>query len=220
MHNILYLLLRRMRAPLIVVILAYATSILGLVLIPGMDDQGNPWQMTFFHAFYFVSFMGSTIGFGEIPYPFTEPQRIWTTVAMYMTVISWLYAIGSVFSLLQDKAFRRVVAYTNFTHEVRRIREPFYLVCGLGGAGHLVIRELAEHGIRSVIVDKDENKVHALQLEEIPLRIPGLVADVTDSSVLIAAGLVNPQCIGIIALTSNDQVNLTVAITSKLLAPA
>ena len=67
MQNLIYLLLRRMRLPLIVVILAYAISILGMVLAPGLDDQGNPWNMNFFHAFYFVSFMGSTIGFGEIP---------------------------------------------------------------------------------------------------------------------------------------------------------
>ena len=67
MKNLVYLLLRRMRLPLIVVVLAYAISIIGLVLIPGVDDQGKPWDMTFFHAFYFVSFMGSTIGFGEIP---------------------------------------------------------------------------------------------------------------------------------------------------------
>ena len=38
MQNVIYLLLRRMRLPLIVVILAYAVSILGLVLIPGVDD--------------------------------------------------------------------------------------------------------------------------------------------------------------------------------------
>ena len=219
MHNIIYLLLRRMRVPLIMVILAYALSILGLVLIPGMDDQGNPWQMSFFHAFYFVSFMGSTIGFGEIPYPFTDPQRIWTTVAMYLTVISWLYAIGSLFSLFQDKAFRRIVAYTNFALKIRHLREPFYLVCGLGDAGLLVVRELAEHGIHSVIVDKNEARVHALQLEELPLRIPGLAADVTDSSILITAGLGKPECAGIIALTGDDQINLTIAITSKLLAP-
>ncbi len=219
MHNILYLLLRRMRVPLILVILAYAISILGLVLMPGMDDQGNPWNMSFFHAFYFVSFMGSTIGFGEIPYPFSDPQRIWTTVAMYITVISWLYAIGTLFSIVQDKAFRRVVAYANFTREVRRIREPFYLICGIGGAGLLLIRELAEHGIRSVVVDRDETKIHALQLEDLRLHIPGLTADFTDSSALVAAGLCNRQCIGVIALTGNDHINLTVAIISKLLAP-
>ena len=219
MHNLIYLLLRRMRVPLIVIILVYAISITGLVLIPGIDDQGNVWHMSFFHAFYFVSFMGSTIGFGEIPYPFTDPQRIWTTVALYMAVISWLYAIGSLFSLIQDSAFRRVLSYTSFTRSVRRIREPFYLLCGLGDAGHLLLRELSEHYIRSVIIDRNENKIQALRLEELPVHVPGLSADVTDSSALIAGGLLKPECAGVIALTGDDHVNLTIAITSKLLAP-
>jgi voltage-gated potassium channel len=219
MHNLLYLLLRRMRTPLIVVILAYAISILGMVLIPGMDDQGNPWRMSFFHAFYFVSFMGSTIGFGEIPYPFTDPQRIWTTVAMYMTVISWLYAIGSLFSVLQDPAFKRILRFTTFSREVKAMREPFYMVCGMGGAGKLVVSELAAHDIRSVVVDRDETKIQMLRLEELPIHVPGLTGDVTDTSTLLAAGLKKPQCRGVIALTGSDQINLTIAITSKLLVP-
>ena len=89
MRNLIYLLLRRMRMPLIVIILAYAVSILGLVLIPGVDDQGQPWHMSIFHAFYFVSFMGSTIGFGEIPYPFSDPQRLWTTTQWGNIRPSW-----------------------------------------------------------------------------------------------------------------------------------
>ncbi|WP_315982829.1 ion channel [Aliamphritea spongicola] len=67
MHDVLYLLLRRLRKPLITVIVVYAVAVTGFVLIPGQDDAGQPWRMDFFHAIYFVSFMGSTIGFGEIP---------------------------------------------------------------------------------------------------------------------------------------------------------
>jgi len=219
MHNLLYLLLRRMRLPLIVVILAYAISMIGLVLIPGVDDQGNTWHMSFFHAFYFVSFMGTTIGFGEIPYPFTDPQRIWTTVAIYLTVISWLYAIGSLFALLKDPAFQRIVAFTKFTREVRAMREPFYLICGMGDAGHLVIRELAAHGIRSIIIDRDDTKIQSLRLEDLPIVVPGISADVTNTSTLLAAGLQKPECKGVIALTGSDQVNMTIAITGKLLVP-
>ena len=219
MQNFIHLLLRRMRLPLIVIILTYAISILGMVLIPGVDDQGDTWHMSFFHAFYFVSFMGSTIGFGEVPYPFTDPQRLWTTVAIYLTVISWLYAIGSLFALFQDPAFRRVVAFTAFTRAVRNMREPFYLVCGLGDAGHLVVRELAEHGIRSVVIDRNENKIESLRLEDFPVHIPGLCADVADSAILIAAGLEKKHCAGVIALTDTDHVNLMIAISSKLLAP-
>ncbi|HUT40100.1 MAG TPA: NAD-binding protein [Gammaproteobacteria bacterium] len=219
MQNVIYLMLRRMRLPLIVVILAYTISITGLVLIPGVDDQGNPWRMTLFHAFYFVSYMGTTIGFGEVPYPFTDSQRLWTSLAMYLTVISWLYAIGSLFAVLQDPAFKRVLAYTTFTRSVRKIKESFYLVCGLGDAGQLVVRELAADHIRVVVIDRNEDRVQSLHLENFPVDIPALCADVADSSSLLAAGLDKPECAGVIALTGNDHVNLTVAISSKLLAP-
>ncbi len=180
MHNLIYLLLRRMRVPLIVVILAYAISILGLVLAPGVDDRGMPWHMSFFHAFYCVSYMGSTIGFGEIPYPFSDAQRMVVTVAMYVTVISWLYAIGTLFAVIQDPAFKRVLAYTTFTRAVRRLQEPFYLVCGLGDAGQLILRELTEDGIRCVGLDRNDQRIQTLRLENFPLAVPALTADVTD----------------------------------------
>ena len=104
MPNLIYLLLRRLRSPLITLILVYAVSMLGYVLIPGEDGNHDPYQMTFFDAFYFVSFMGTTIGFGEIPYEFTQPQRYWTLVCLYATVISWLYGIGSMLAIFQDPA--------------------------------------------------------------------------------------------------------------------
>ncbi len=219
MKDLIYLLLRRMRLPLVVVILAYAISILGMVLMPGVDDQGNSWHMNFFHAFYFVSFMGSTIGFGEIPYPFSDAQRLWTTIAMYLTVLSWLYAIGSLFALINDPAFRRIVAYTRFVRSVRNLREPFYLVCGAGDVGYMLIRELADIGFHSVVMDQDITRIENLSLESLPVRVASLNADVTDTSTLIDAGLQKPQCAGVIALTDDDQANLTIAISSKLLAP-
>jgi Trk K+ transport system NAD-binding subunit len=219
MHNLVYLLLRRMRLPLIVVILAYAISVLGMVLIPGIDDQGNPWRMDFFHAFYFVSFLGSTIGLGEIPYPFTDAQRLWTMVAIYTTVIAWLFAIGSLFSLFSDPAFRRILAYTLFTRAVRGIREPFYLVCGLGDAGHLLVHELAGRCIRTVVIDNRENRVQALHLDDLPVYVPALCAEAADAATLSAAGVNSRYCRGVIALTDSDPTNLTIAITSKLLSP-
>ena len=63
--------------------------------------------MGFFDAFYVMSYTATTIGFGEIPYPFTYNQRMWVTISIYLTVIGWAYAIGSLLALLQDRAFRR-----------------------------------------------------------------------------------------------------------------
>lgn len=217
MDNILFVLLRRLRTPLIILICTYAISVVGFVLIPGMDDHGQPWRMDFFHAFYFVSFMGSTIGFGEIPYPFTDAQRMWTIVTIYATVISWLYGIGASLSIIQDPAFRALITASRFRRAVRNIVEPFYLVCGYGDTGRFLVKAMADAGIRSVVVEADENKIYALQLQDFGVDVPGLCADAADPDILIMAGLTARNCVGVAALTDNDQVNLTVAIASNLL---
>ena len=84
----IFLLLRRLRLPLIALISVYAVAIFGFTLLPGVDPEGNDWKMSFFHAFYFVSFVGPTIGLGEIPYPFSDAQRLWAAISMYCTVVA------------------------------------------------------------------------------------------------------------------------------------
>ena len=213
------MLLRRMRLPLIILISSYAISILGFVTIPGQDDMGNPWKMDFFHAFYFVSFMGSTIGFGEIPYPFTDAQRLWTTFALYSTVISWLYAIGTLLSIMQSSAFKQVVSQARFNHSVNRITEPFYIICGYGDAGFLVLNAMIKQGIHAVVIDNRQASIDNLEVADFSLDIPALCADASDTDALIAAGLKKDNCKGVLALTDQDEVNLMVAIVTKLIAP-
>ena len=143
-------------------------------LITGVDDQGSPWRMDFFHAIYFVSFLGTTIGLGEIPYAFTDAQRMWTTFIIYAAVVSWLYAIGSILTLVQDQAFRRVLEFTSFARKVRRLQEPFYIICGYGDAASQLVRELSEHYIRSVVIDREREKILDLEVEDLPFYVPGL----------------------------------------------
>ena len=82
MRNIVFLILRRMRQPLLTLLVVYAISVLGLTLIPGRDGDGNLWHMSIFHAFYFVSYMATTIGFGEIPHTFSDAQRLWVNLSL------------------------------------------------------------------------------------------------------------------------------------------
>jgi len=219
MSDVMFLMLRRLRGPLIVLILVYAIAVLGMVLIPGVDDQGEPWRMSFFHAFYFVSFMGSTIGFGEIPYPFTDAQRFWVLASIYFSVFAWLYAIGRSLALLQDPAFRHAITHAGFRHSVRRLREPFYLVCGYGDTGRILTHGLTRQGIRSVVIDKDQERINRADLDDLAIYVPNLRADAKDPEALISGGLKNPWCRGVISVTNSDHVNLKVAISSKLLNP-
>ena len=115
----IFLIMRRMRAPLIILIVIFSISVVGLALIPGVDPDGEPARMSLFDAFYFMSYTATTIGFGELPYPFTTAQRLWVTFSIYLSVIGWAYAIGSLLTLLQDRAFRQALALQQFTRKVR-----------------------------------------------------------------------------------------------------
>jgi len=154
MHSAFPVALRRMRAPLIVIVAVYAIAVLGLVLIPGIDTDGNPAPpMSFFHAFYFVSFTATTIGFGEVPVPFSNGQRLWVTVCIYLAVFGWTYTILSLLALMQDKPLQQAVAVGRFRRAVRRIGEPFYILCGYGETGTLLARSLDQLHIRFVVLD-------------------------------------------------------------------
>ncbi|AHE98738.1 potassium channel family protein [Thioalkalivibrio paradoxus] len=219
MDKVLSLFLRRMRAPLLALTAAYSISVTGLVLIPGIDDQGEPWRMDFFHAFYFVSYMATTIGFGEIPHAFSEAQRMWTTVTVYLSVIAWLYAIGKILTLVQDPTFKLAVSQQTFDRSIRRLREPFFIVCGYGDTGSLLVRALLRRRKRVVVIDRNPDCLNDLALSDTDIFVPGLIADASVSARLQSAGLSNPLCQGVVALTDSDEANLKIAITVKLLNP-
>ncbi len=204
MPSVVPMILRRMRT-------------VGFTLIPGVDDQGNPWRMSFFEAFYVVSYTGSTIGFGEVPYDFSGGQRMWTMVSIYLTVFSWLYSVGIIISLLQDKSFRQELSRVQLQRSLRRFREPFYVICGYGDTGKLLTRSLLSRGMRVVIVDKDPEAIDSLRVKDQGLYVPGFTVDAEIPGNLVKAGLKHPLCRGVLAVTDNNHTNLKIATTVKLL---
>jgi voltage-gated potassium channel len=215
----IFLVLRRMRTPLIVLIVIFAVSVLGLTLIPGQDLEGRPWRMGFFDAFYVMSYTASTIGFGEIPYPFTYSQRMWVTVSIYLTVIGWAYAIGSLLALLQDRAFRQALARQHFTRKVARLREPFVLIAGYGRTGELLGHSLDALGRRFVVLDLSAERIDNLELDSYHADVPGLAADARDPGNLAVAGLDHRWCEAVVALTDDEEANLAVVMAAALLRP-
>ncbi|MBE9563322.1 MAG: NAD-binding protein [Proteobacteria bacterium] len=219
MNTVTFLIMRRMRIPLLVLLTVYAVAIVGMTLIPGKDNDGNLWYMDFFHAFYFVSYMGSTIGFGEIPYEFSKLQRMWVTFSIYMTVIAWIYAIGALLSLLQDQALTNTIIERRFARIVNNIHEPFYLICGYGDTGQALVSALEKKLMRSVVIEFRQERINVLTMENYPVYVPKLCADVSKPIHLVEGGLKNSNCAGVVAITNDNLANLHVAITAKLLRP-
>jgi voltage-gated potassium channel len=219
MNDIFWLTMRRMRTPLIVLILVYALSVIGLVLIPGEDPTGRMVRMNFLDASYFIAILSTTIGLGEVPHVFSDAQRLYVFIIIYPNVIAWLYSIGTILSLFLDPQFKAVLQRANFTRRMNWLNAPFYIVCGFGNTGHMIVRGLEKRHINSAIVEREEAVIHSLALEDDLAHLPALAGDVTDRRVIEMAGLNHPDCLGIIAVTNDDHANLTIAITSKLLRP-
>lgn len=213
------LVMRRMRLPLITLILIFTVSVLGLTMIPGIDDAGNPHWMSAFDAFYFMAYTATTIGFGEIPHQLTVAQRMWVTIVIFVGVIGWAYAIGSLLALSQDRGFRRTVARRRAATRIARLNEPFLLVVGYGGAAKHLVRSLDGMGRRIVVLDYDENRVSEVDLDAYRADVPALTGNARDTRVMVLAGLTHPRCEGIVSLTGDNLVNLDVALTSAMLRP-
>ncbi|RLA23158.1 MAG: potassium transporter [Gammaproteobacteria bacterium] len=218
-NRVLFIILRAMRGPLITLVCVYAISILGMVLIPGIEVDGETYYMSFFHAFYFVTYTATTTGFGEIPYEFSNAQRMWATLSLIVGVATWFYALGSIIRLLQNENFQQAVSEWNFTRKVQRISEPFFIICGFGDAGSLLARGLSNAGIPAVIIEGEIDRIRALELRDYKVPMPGLCADASVPKHLIEAGLQRSNCQGVVAITKDEEVNLKIAVTARLLNP-
>ena len=219
MNTALFIALRRLRLPIIALIVSYAISVTGLVLIDGIDAQGKPAPMSWFHAFYFMSYTATTIGFGEIPYAFTNAQRMWVTFCIYLSVTVWTWQLAAIIALAQDRTFLEALKRGKFGRQVKRIREPFWLMCGYGQTGALLCQRLGHIGQRVVVLEKREQEIFELELHDHGISIPALLADARDAEVLMTAGLSHGELAGVLALTSDDATNLGIAAAARVLNP-
>lgn len=188
-----------------------------MVLIPGVDNHGKIYHLSIFDAFYFVSYMASTIGFGESPYSFTYPQKLWVSFSIYSTVIGWFYGIGAIISLMQDKILALELARARFVRSIKNFKDPFILVFGYNTTTKKLIERLNQESKRMVVIDKDQDKIEALALENYYPYVPGFVADALDTKILEIAGVKSKKCEAVIVVFEDDEKNMTIAMKCRYL---
>ena len=215
----LFSVLKQMRSPIITILIYYTISIVGLLLIPGIDDQGQPYNMGIFHSIYVVAYTSTTIGFGEIPYAWTDNQRLWIIIISISGVVSWVYAMGKIIALSQNQVFKKKLDQYRFEGMVKRNKKPFYIMCGFGITGKTILNLMNNHEIDVVLIDKEAKSFSEMNVIGYKQRIPYLNGDCSNIKTLKMAGLHLPHCKGIIIVTGNEDVNVKTAISCKLLEP-
>lgn len=218
MNEVVYLFFRQMRRPALVLIACYTVAILGMSMIPTLDDNGELIYFSIFDSFYWITITATTMGYGEEPYGFSHWQRLWVILSIYYTVPAWLYAAGKIIAILQDPVFQHALKENSFARRTERLKQRFVIICGLGEAGAKLAKLLLKNNYQCVVIEKNENRVASMALEPEFHNVLSTVGDASDVQLLEKAGIRSPFCRAVIAITNDEAVNIKVALSAKLLS--
>ncbi|MEN9519492.1 MAG: hypothetical protein RLZZ381_2080 [Cyanobacteriota bacterium] len=137
----------------------------------------------------------------------------YTKVFTAIMMIVGAGVIGICYALINDfvlgSRFRQTI-------DAARIpRQNHHIVCGLGGMGIQVARQLHNQGHDIVIIESDPNNryIRAARSQGIPV----FIEDASMPSSLKAVNVT--KALSLIAVTSHDTTNLEISLTAKALAP-
>ncbi len=167
-------------------------------------------QTSLADALYFsVGMISGAGGKEEVAENAADYIKVFTAVMMIVGagVIGICYALINDFVL--GSRFRQ-------TLDAARIpRKNHYVVCGLGGLGIQIARQLYHQGYEVVVIESDPKNRFLRAARS--LRIPVILEDASISSTLKAVNV--KRAASVIAVTSHDTTNLEISLTAKAIAP-
>ncbi|MDF0552940.1 NAD-binding protein [Kamptonema sp. UHCC 0994] len=132
------------------------------------------------------------------------------------TVIMMLVGAGMIglfYALLND--FILGTRLREYWDAARIPQRNHYIICGLGGIGVQIAKQLQANGHEVAVIDSDSNNRFLSTARS--LKIPVIKGDASLSSILEEANI--KQAEALLAVTSSDMSNLEIALSAKGLAP-
>ncbi|MBE9223555.1 NAD-binding protein [Cyanobacterium stanieri LEGE 03274] len=192
--------------PVIVVTLV----LLSLIFLATFTYVFVNWNISPVDALYFSVGMITGAG-GKEEVAENAPDIIKIFTALMMIVGAGI--IGICYALINDFVLGSRLKQS---WDVAQIpSKNHYIICGLGNVGIEIVRELHRQGQDVVVIEPDPNNrfLHSVR----SLGIPIIVEDATLSDTLNTANV--QRAIALLVLTSNDMLNVEIALTVKALAP-
>ena len=156
----------------------------------------------------------STVGYTEI-IDTTQfaGARVFTIILILSGMGILLYSLSTVTAIMVEMDLREVFKRRKMGKEIRDLRNHI-IVCGAGETGMCIARELADTGARFVIIEKNAERIEALQKLGDMLCIHD---DATEDETLIEAGI--DHAAGLAATLSSEKDNLFLTLTARQLNP-
>lgn len=205
-----YVLLKQFRRSLLlfIALIVFGTLMFWQFYVNPNDGSRLTLNQAFYAAFSLVFFQT-----GNIPYPDDEPL---IDLLYYLIPIFGLGIIGDSLVRFGVQIFNKEVRKEEWQMALASTYRDHVIVCGAGHVGYRVIEQLAQFGEDVVVIESNRNNRFLERVRD-RLRLPLIMADATQSETLRQAGVERAQAI--IPCTSNDLLNLEIALNARELNP-
>jgi voltage-gated potassium channel len=150
----------------------------------------------------------TTVGFREV-HPLSTVGELFTIVLILVGVGTALYMFGVLLEALIEGHLRQQLGRRRMERQIGRMTGHF-IICGWGRVGRAAVLYLEALGMQVVVVDQDPARLQGLDY-------PTVLGDVTDDSILQAAGIGHAHAL--IAALNTDADNVFVTLSSRALRP-
>ncbi|APA97807.1 potassium channel family protein [Nocardia seriolae] len=148
----------------------------------------------------------TTVGFREV-HPLTPAGQVFTMVLILVGAGTVFYLFGILLEALIEGHLRHHLERRRMDRRIDRMR-GHVIVCGWGRVGRSTAQFLQSLGKTIVVIDKDPERLRDIEF-------PHILGDVTEDSVLDAAGIAHAHAL--IAALDSDADNVYVTLSSRAL---
>jgi voltage-gated potassium channel Kch len=180
------------------------------ILLSSLTYSCFELNTSFIDALYFSVGMITGAGGNEAVIEHAPASIKFFTVVMMLVGAA---IVGICYALLND--FVLGTRFKQFWDAARVPERNHHIVCGLGGIGVQIVNQLHSHGHEVVVIEHDPNNRFLSIVRS--LGIPVIQADASLSATLTAANVQRAEAL--LAVTSDDTLNLEIALSAKSLAP-
>ena len=185
-------------------------SLLAIICLATVVYVSVNFNISIADALYFsVGMITGAGGKEEVAEAGTDTIKIFTAIMM----IVGAGVIGICYALINDFILGSRLKQA---WDVARVpTKNHYVVCGLGGIGMKIARQLNYQGYDVVAIESNPNNRYIASARS--LGIPIILEDASVTNSLKAANIKGAN--SLIAVTSNDMANLEIALTAKAVSP-
>lgn len=160
-------------------------------------------EVTWFQAAYMTAITLTTVGYGEV-WPMSDAARMWTLGVIVFGIATVSVAFTSLITMFVSGELQMLHVRRKMEHAIEQMRNHV-IVCGFGRTGTLVVQELKQRRVPTVVVElRPDNEAQVRQA-----GVPYLIEDATDDTTLLRAGIMHARALVVVLGDDSDNVYIT-----------